>query len=200
MESASIHPMWVIEENARRGRSCVCARPLMAPISVLITLISMIGRAVVEGRSSLNKRRRGVSFCQVMRVVAAGQLRDAIVEGNHWYMGAIPALVIRAMSKNIGLNLVQGVSQVVGPKRKRTEPVAWARKYLHAALVLLDVILVGWYEIRGMNERRFISIPNQAINQLGAVREVSVPRIRVEIKRSDEMGMYKGGEIPIVGA
>ena len=51
-----------------------------------------------------------------------------------------------------------------------------------------------------MNERRFISIPNQAISQFGAVREVNVPRMRVEIKRRDEMGMYKGGEIPIVGA
>lgn len=143
MERASIQPIWVIEENARRGRSCVCARPLMAPMRVLITLINIIGRAVVEGRSSLNKRRRGVSFCQVIRVVAAGHLSDAMVEGNHWYIGAIPALVISAISRNMGLSLVQGVSQVVGPRRKRTEPVAWARKYLHAALVLLDVILVG---------------------------------------------------------
>lgn len=42
-----------------------------------------------------------------------------------------------------------------------------------------------------MNERRFISIPNQAINQLGAVSEVMVPKINVDVKRRDEIGIIK---------
>lgn len=48
----------------------------------------------------------------------------------------MPALVIKARSKNIGPNLSQGVSHVAGPRRKSTDPVACARKYLHAAVVL----------------------------------------------------------------
>lgn len=43
-----------------------------------------------------------------------------------------------------------------------------------------------------MNERRFISIPNHTMSQLGAVREVIVPRMRDEKNRRDEMGIYKG--------
>lgn len=106
-------------------------------------------------------------------------------------MGAIPAFVIKAISRNIGLSLSQGVSQVVGPRRNRTDPVACARKYLHAALALSDETLVGWYEIKGTKESRFISIPNQTISQLGAVSEVRVPRIRVITKSRDEMGIIK---------
>lgn len=50
---------------------------------------------------------------------------------------------------------------------------------------------MGWKEIKGMNERRFISIPIQAINQLGADRDVRVPRIKEEEKRRDEIGIIK---------
>jgi hypothetical protein len=124
MERASIHPIWEIEENASKGRSWVCARPLMAPIKLLITLRNIIGNIRVSGKLRLNKRNRGVSFCQVKRVEAAGQLSAAIVEGNHWCIGAIPAFVIRAIKRSIGLRLFQGVSHVVGPRRNRIEPVA----------------------------------------------------------------------------
>lgn len=88
------------------------------------------------GMSSLKRRRRGASFCQVRRREAEYQLSAAIVEGNHWYMGAIPALVISASRRNIGLRVVHVPSQVVGPSKNKTEPVACARKYLHAAAVL----------------------------------------------------------------
>lgn len=80
------------------------------------------------------------------------------------------------------------------------EPVAWARKYLHADLVLSEEGLEGWKEMRGINERRFISIPSQAISQLGADKEVKVPRIREEEKRRDEIGIIKEEEVPILGA
>lgn len=50
---------------------------------------------------------------------------------------------------------------------------------------------MGWYEMRGMKESRFISIPSQAINQLGAVSDVMVPRTRVDVNRIDEMGIIK---------
>ena len=191
VERASIQPICVIDEKANRGRSCVCARPLMAPVKLLITLRSMTGNMRDKGRLRLNKRNKGVSFCQVKRVDAAGQLSEAIVDGNHWCIGAIPALVIKAIRSSMGLRLFQGVSHVVGARRNRMEPVAWARKYLHVAPVLSEETFVGWYEINGINERRFISIPSQAISQLGAVREIKVPRIRLAIKSRDEIGIIK---------
>lgn len=83
-----------------------------------------------------NKISKGVSFCQVKRMEAENQLREEIVEGNHWYIGAIPALVIRAITINIGDKLFQGVVQTAGARRNRIDPVAWAMKYLQAALVL----------------------------------------------------------------
>jgi hypothetical protein len=91
----------------------------------------------------------------------------------------------------------------VGPRRNRIEPVAWAKKYLHVAPVLSEETFVGWYEINGINESKFISIPSQAISQLGAVKEIKVPKIRLIIKSRDEMGIikeessYNGGLSPM---
>lgn len=59
---------------------------------------------------------------------------------------------------------------------------------------------IGWYEIKGINERRFISIPSQAMSQLGAVKEVSVPKISVVVNKRDEMGIIKEEIVPMVGA
>lgn len=115
----------------------------MAPI---IVLVAAIRRRKVEsgvGRSKLKRRRRGVSFCHVRRIVAEGHLREAIVDGNHWNIGAIPALVIRAIRRKIGVSLSHWDNQIEGARRKRVEPVACARKYLHAELVLSDEGLVG---------------------------------------------------------
>lgn len=91
---------------------------------MLSALIKIIGVVLAGGKSRLNKRSRGVNFCQVKRIVADGQLREAIVDGNHWYIGAIPAFVIKASMINIGLNLSQGVSQIAGPNKNSTDPVA----------------------------------------------------------------------------
>lgn len=84
---------------------------------------------------------------------------------------------------------------MVGAIRNITDPVACARKYLHADLVLSVEGVIGWKEISGMNERRFISIPSQAISQLGADKDVRVPRIKVDEKRRDEMGIIKEEKI-----
>jgi len=54
--------------------------------------------------------------------------------------------------------------------------------------------------IKGTKDKRFISIPNQAISQLGAVREVNVPRIKVEVNKIEEMGIIKEDTSPMVGA
>jgi len=71
------------------------------------------------------------------------------------------------------------------------EPVAWARKYLHADLVLSVEGAIGLYEIKGIKECKFISIPSHAISQLGAVRDVIVPRISVAVNSNEEMGIIK---------
>lgn len=83
VERASIHPMWAMEEKARRGRSWVCARPLMAPVSALRALRRRRGVVMVAGKSALNRMSRGVSFCHVRRIVAENQFNEANVEGNH---------------------------------------------------------------------------------------------------------------------
>lgn len=138
-----------------------------------------------------NKISKGVSFCQVKRMEAENQLREEIVEGNHWYIGAIPALVIRAITINIGDKLFQGVVQTAGARRNRIDPVAWAMKYLQAALVLSVVGPREWNVIKGTKDKRFISIPSQAISQLGAVREVIVPRIKEAENKIEEIGIIK---------
>lgn len=83
MERASIQPMCVIEENARSGRSWVCASPLIAPIIVLMILRRTIGIVRLGGRVRLKSKRRGVNFCQVKRIDADGQDREEMVDGNH---------------------------------------------------------------------------------------------------------------------
>lgn len=115
----------------------------MAPVRELTTPIKIIGYIILEDRSNLNRRSRGVSFCHVSRIEAEVQVREAIVEGNHWYIGAIPALVRRANSKNAGLRALQGVSQIAGLMRSKTDPVACARKYLHADLALSEERPIG---------------------------------------------------------
>ena len=55
----------------------------MAPIKVLLTLIRRRGTIRLLGRSRLKIRKRGASFCQVIRIVAEGHVRAAIVDGNH---------------------------------------------------------------------------------------------------------------------
>lgn len=47
-----------------------------------------------------------------------------------------------------------------------------------------------------MNDKRFISIPSHAINQLGAVREVKVPNSKVKKNRVAEIGIIKGDFVP----
>jgi len=96
----------------------------MAPINELKEAIMRRGRRRDVGRSRLKRRRRGVSFCHVRRMDAEGHLREAIVDGNHWNIGAIPALVMRARRRNIGLSLSHCVSQIAGARRRRTDPVA----------------------------------------------------------------------------
>ena len=108
-------------------------------------------------------------------------------------MGAIPALVISARTIKTGLKLAQGVVQTVGARRNKIVPVACAMKYLQMALVLSVSGPSAWKVIKGINDSRFISIPSQAISQLGAVSEVNVPRTRDEKNKIEEMGMYKGG-------
>lgn len=93
---------------------------------------------------SIEKRIiRGVNFCHVRRREAVSQGRAAIVEGNHWNIGAIPALVIKARKIKTGHRDVQLVIHVAGPSKNRIVPVAWAIKYLHAALVLSEEGPVG---------------------------------------------------------
>jgi hypothetical protein len=147
-----------------------------------------------------NRISKGVSFCHVKRIVAGNQLREAIVEGNHWYIGAMPALVIKAITINIGESASQEVVQTAGASKNKIEPVACAIKYLHAALVLSVVGPSGWNVIKGTKERRFISIPSQAISQFGAVKDVSVPRINEEENKIDEIGIIKEELVPMVGA
>lgn len=55
----------------------------MAPIIVFAAAIRRRKVKSGVGRSKLKRRRRGVSFCHVRRIVAEGHLREAIVDGNH---------------------------------------------------------------------------------------------------------------------
>lgn len=106
-------------------------------------------------------------------------------------MGAIPALVISATAINIGARGDQGVAQRAGPIKNSTDPAACAMKYLQALLVFSDTGPKGWKVVSGIKERRFISIPNHAISQLGAVRDVIVPRTRERENKIEEIGIIK---------
>lgn len=115
-------------------------------------------------------------------------------------MGAIPALVIKDKIIKTGESVAQGVVHTAGARRNKTDPVACAIKYLQAALVLSVRGPSAWKVIKGINDSKFISIPSQAISQLGAEREVSVPRIREEVNKIEEIGIIKGELVPMVGA
>jgi len=72
------HPMWPIEEKARRGRISVCIRPPMPPI--------MAFRAARRGRRAKLKMfslkiQRGAIFCHVERTRAVSQLILVMTEG-----------------------------------------------------------------------------------------------------------------------
>lgn len=139
-----------------------------------------------------------MSFCHVKRIVEVNHLILDTADGNHWYIGAMPDLVMRDSPRNTGVSLWSVVVHTVGASKKSTVPVAWARKYLQAGVVLSVGVWVN--VIRGTKDSRFISIPNQAIIQLGAVSAVAVPSTRVEKNKIEEMGIYKGGKFPMVGA
>lgn len=115
-------------------------------------------------------------------------------------MGAIPALVIKERTINMGESAAHEVVQTAGASKNKIEPVAWAIKYLHAALVLSVKGPRAWKVIRGIKDSKFISIPSQTISQLGAVSEVIVPRSKDEENKIDEMGIIKGEKFPIMGA
>lgn len=48
----------------------------------------------------------------------------------------MPALVIREIIIKTGASLAHGVVQTAGASKNKTDPVAWAIKYLQAAFVL----------------------------------------------------------------
>lgn len=116
--------MWAIEENASKGRSCVCARPFTAPVIAFKAHRDNRGVTIEGGRCKWKRVNRGVSFCQVNKINVGNQLRVATVEGNHWNMGAIPAFVINAITMNIGDKTDQDVVQTAGEIKNKVEPVA----------------------------------------------------------------------------
>lgn len=108
----------------------------MAPVIVL-SAPSTSRTGSREGPISRENRiRRGVSFCHVRSSVAESQGKEAIVEGNHWNIGAIPAFVIKARKIKVGERAPKSVTQMAGASKNKIDPVAWAIKYLHAAPVL----------------------------------------------------------------
>jgi len=142
--------------------SCVWLRPPHAPKIAVREAIS-ISRWVWRWINTFAVAAKGASFCQVIRIRAAGQEVFAVTAGSQWCKGATPSLVSSPASRARGDQEASGVEARTGPKRSRAEPTACARKYCAAELAAWRDF---WAERRGINANRFISSPIQIVNQL----------------------------------
>lgn len=174
--------MWLIEEYARSGRSCVWFIPPSPPI-IAPNIPKYSGVSGYENRGILIKSQIGIIFCHVVSVRHIIHLSPDITLGSQKWHGAAPALI-----KRPNRNRIDGVSLVARSKifgdmaeimatRKEAEPMACAKKYFIAASVswLIEVIV-----IRGIIDNRFSSILAHIIIQLFLDRAIIVESVRVD--------------------
>lgn len=181
--------MWLIEEYARRGRSCVWFIPPIPPINAPK---APRYRGIKErwNRGMYIISQIGIIFCQVARIRHCGQLRLAITFGSQKWQGAAPILIKILNIKRKGVKWAGNKDRICGEKEgiiaasKEAEPIVCAKKYFIAASD-------SWFEdvkvIRGSIDSKFNSILAQIIIQLFLERAIIVERNRVEMKR-DEKG------------
>ena len=102
--------MWPIEENASRGRICVCIRPPKPPTKAFKE--ARVGNTWEWVIFSL-RIHRGAIFCQVDKIRRVNQLRSVITAGSQLWKGDIPIFINRANRRAITWN---GLRR--GPSRK----------------------------------------------------------------------------------
>ena len=128
-------------------------------------------------------RYKGAIFCQVSRAVRGAHLSLFLTVGNHRCIGGIPAFTQRPRRMHTCLRCgISDTKDVAScPVRKRIDPVAWAMKYIVAAVARA---LLSECTMRGMKAIVLSSNPSQAIAQLGARTTIEVPEMSAQRERS----------------
>ena len=109
---------------------------------------------------------KGAIFCQVARVIHRGHEIFLITAGNQKWQGAAPSFKRRAkkIKEGPGLMVRFGTKNIIlvnTPKRRRPDPIAWAKKYFIAASLSR---FIEELVIRGTNESKLSSRPIQTYN------------------------------------
>lgn len=144
--AAMIHPMWWIEEYARRGRRWDWLKAPLAPTKALKEARVRINIILMEKNRKLVSTK-GAIFWIVVSNQQVGHGLAFMTLGNQKWHGAIPSFIVREIIIRMGI--IGDVLENRAAVNKIIEAVAWARKYFKAASFSkwLDV-----WRIKGIKE------------------------------------------------
>lgn len=153
--------------------------PPRAPTKALIALAE---RAIFNLMEEI--RIKGAIFCHVKIKIHWNQFKNILTWGNQKWNGASPAFISRAAVKTISRFSKFSDSSLKNfkftPKINKIEAMAWDKKYLIEASVILEFKSES---IRGIILIKLISNPNHLVNQELADTAIVVPTIKIKINK-----------------
>ena len=183
--TASIQPMWEIDENARIFRSCVWFNPPHPPMAIDSRAISRVILELIE-LFICSRIDIGASFCHVSKISPEVSEIPCVTSGTQKWNGVIPSFMANAVSimrEDSGLTVFiivhcpEFIVLIIIAIIRIIDAVAWVRKYLVAASMGRDDVFL----VRiGMMANIFISRPTQVKSQceLIIVRIVPINRVK----------------------
>lgn len=177
--SASIHPIWVMDEYARIVRNIDWFIPKAPPTIALMDAIIIIGTVVDVFVITNIMTDRGASFCHVDKINAECQEIDAIIDGYQVWQGAIPVFTINASKITEYAKSVIGaaVYKYILPMSNRLDPRAWINKYLIHASVSWELVDEN---IIGINDSILTSRANHNIIQF--LLDIAIKALEIIIR------------------
>lgn len=127
---------------------------------------------------------KGAIFCQVKIKIHWNQFKNILTWGNQKWKGANPAFIKSALINKSSKFSKFKVSCVIKlrltPKIKRIDAIAWDKKYLIEASVILAFNSTS---IRGIMLIKLISKPTHLVNHELADTAIDVPIIKIKINK-----------------
>lgn len=130
---------------------------------------------------NVDNKIKGAIFCHVKINKHWNQFKNIATWGNQKWNGASPAFInkeeIKIISNLSKFNISCCVNFIPKLKIKRMDAIAWDKKYLIEASVILEF---NSESIRGIMLIRLISNPSHLVNQEFADTATIVPIIKVD--------------------
>lgn len=134
----------------------------------------------ILGSKNIDKTTKGEIFCQVSKIKELIQFNPSITSGNQKCIGDIPNFVVKAKVtiklKLLEIKLFPYIKKIRKLKTKTEEAIAWTKKYLMAASLLL--LLYSKFITNGIKDIKFNSNPIHIPNNEEEEIVIKVPKTR----------------------